>query len=335
MLNIYKKSMLFLILFLIILISCSNPEKEFTKVQKRNTIEAYKKFIKKYPDCEFINKAKAELENLEYENAQKINTVNSFEIFLSKYPESKYKVEILNSIEKLEFAQTTAIDSIQTYETFLTKYPDSEFKNIIEEKIAYKKAIAKNTLVSFKEFIQKYPDGEFAVQVQKEIDKRQYNVILTLNYSDKNLSVPYEAQQYSNVLSVMRSAMHGNSSLVPISELINYYGHNIIWADSKKLIKYKKRIPDKYIWVHCKVVNDMQGPLSLELITPGTVTNWSNKKGSLQYSEREGSSGNDMARLLNSMNLPTFKLIERLSNFNFNSKEVQSYATSSNIYVSE
>lgn len=329
------KAVVSFLLLILFMVSCSNPEKEFAKAKEKNNIEAYEKFIKKFPNSEFTNQAKRELENLEYNHALELHTVQSLEAFLSKYPESQYNKEIENEIQKIEYTNVKKINTIDAYKSLLNKYPNTVFKDSVIERIDLLKAYKEDKLKSFRIFLNKYPKSEFVKEVKKEIKKRQLDIILSMNYSDRNLNTPHEAQKYSGLISVMRSAMHGNWSLYPISEFIKASGHNIIWADSEKLKKYKNQIPNKYVWIHCKVINDLQGPLILEIITPGTKTNWTNKKGSLPYSEREGSAANDMALLLNTMKLHKLKLINRFKNFNFNSKEVQSYANSSNIFLSK
>ena len=59
---ILKSSLFFMVL---LIISCSNPEKDFNKAKKKNSISLYEKLIKKYPKSEFTIQAKKNIFLLE------------------------------------------------------------------------------------------------------------------------------------------------------------------------------------------------------------------------------------------------------------------------------
>jgi hypothetical protein len=58
-----------------------------------NTIKAYQEFLKKHPDSEFSEEAKAKLEPLAYQKAVDTDTLQGYAAYLIQYPQGAHKDE--------------------------------------------------------------------------------------------------------------------------------------------------------------------------------------------------------------------------------------------------
>jgi len=85
-LNILKSM---LVLALIILLGFSSCEKRaYRDAEKKNTIEGYGQFIKKYPDSKLRQSAEGHIAHLYFEQAFKKNTVQAYEDYLKRFPQT-------------------------------------------------------------------------------------------------------------------------------------------------------------------------------------------------------------------------------------------------------
>ncbi len=137
-------------------------EKQFQKACKKNTIEAYNKFIDKYPNSEFIQEAT-------FKVAEISNTIDIWDNFLLKYPNGLFAEKAIDYFYKIVIKNNTVAD----YEKFIIRIPKSKYS----EEIAYKKAILINTIDSYDSFLFKYPNGLFA---EKAIDY-YYKIVIKNN----------------------------------------------------------------------------------------------------------------------------------------------------------
>ena len=91
--RLYTKFLILVSLSLLFLI-CSNPDKAYKNVKKVNTIHAYSKFIKKYPESIYINEVKLILDSLIYNSVLERNNINEHEKFIQNYPNSGYILKV-------------------------------------------------------------------------------------------------------------------------------------------------------------------------------------------------------------------------------------------------
>lgn len=129
--------------------ACFSQTKKWEETKQINTIEAYQKFLEKYPDRKYSSQAKEKLITLEYEKAIDENTINLYTDFLKNYPKSKYENEIQIKLEKVSWEVAKETQTIQSYNDYLENNPNGINKNealkqieLLEEKNAKRKELS-------------------------------------------------------------------------------------------------------------------------------------------------------------------------------------------------
>ena len=96
-------------LILSLLIGCSNPEDEFQKAKKENTVNAYESFINEYPANAKVDSARMLMRQLQqdslYQKALAENTIKGYEDFLILFPNSEKTDSVQSRIRALRPAQ--------------------------------------------------------------------------------------------------------------------------------------------------------------------------------------------------------------------------------------
>ena len=138
-------------------------------------------FITRYPQNGFIQKAKARIEDLEWQEATNVNSISGYQKFLDKYPTSKYYGQARARIAKIEWARTLKRNTIEAYQEFLQTYPQSEFTveaNLRIEKLIWEASKKKNTVEAYQEFLRRYPQSEFTAKAEAKIQElKQYKYL--------------------------------------------------------------------------------------------------------------------------------------------------------------
>lgn len=102
------------VVFTPIIMSCSNPEKDFEKAKIENTIEIFEDYINKYPESYHIDEAKNMILDIALNNALGENTNKAFNDFISKYnPNNDYILKINERIKKKEEYLQIAIETFK------------------------------------------------------------------------------------------------------------------------------------------------------------------------------------------------------------------------------
>ena len=76
-------------------------EAQWESAQSTNTIQAYKNFLKSYPDSSFSNEARYKLESMYFQKTIDENTIHSYRAFLDKYPQSRFAAEANRKIGQI------------------------------------------------------------------------------------------------------------------------------------------------------------------------------------------------------------------------------------------
>ena len=93
-----------LILTMLMLNSCSNPEKDFERCEKVRTEQAFTDFIKNHPDAPLADKARQRIEEIAFEAAERTNTADAFGSFLKRFPTGKLTARAEAKHEAAAFA---------------------------------------------------------------------------------------------------------------------------------------------------------------------------------------------------------------------------------------
>lgn len=132
----------------------------FTTAQNVNSVEAFQKFIDKYPDAIEVPNAIVERDKLAFNIALEENTIDAFNLFINSYPNAIQKSQAWSKIYELAYSEAKKINTIESYESFLSNYPNAPYVQEATEKIhqlAFEEAKTENTANSYQVFLTKYP----------------------------------------------------------------------------------------------------------------------------------------------------------------------------------
>lgn len=112
-----RRKVVFQILLILIIGSivnvsgCKNNEEEFwKKVQSENTIAMYEEYIKKYPNGNYTDQARAAIEEIAtYEKVCSENNIESYKRYLKQYPHGRYVSQLEEKVLKLKFSEGKVI----------------------------------------------------------------------------------------------------------------------------------------------------------------------------------------------------------------------------------
>lgn len=147
---------------------------EYEKASRSEDAVALMKFYYKYPQSSLSKKARKKAKNLEYKKAKELNSIEYYEYFLRNFPNSDKISEIVSLRNKKAFEMAQLQNSVKAYEEFMSNYPNAEqFQQAkqMRNKVAYQNALEKNTVRAFRDFIQKYPDAKQVDELQKKLQE--------------------------------------------------------------------------------------------------------------------------------------------------------------------
>ena len=134
----------------------------WNEANERNTINAYNKYLKAYPDSIYKKQANVKIAALEEEKEAEFwkdvktkNTISSYNEYLQEYPQGKYSKQAKAKISELK------------NEAAEKKRLDAEKK----ESDIWKEAQSKSTISSYTKYIQTYPDGKYSIQAKAKINE--------------------------------------------------------------------------------------------------------------------------------------------------------------------
>lgn len=183
-------------LTIILSVSAFAQEKQFNKASKKNTVESYEKFIKKYPNSNYTDEA-------EFNKAKIINTISSYEAYLAKYPRGYFVKSANMNLCKLEYNKIESSDDIEHFKQYLKKYNNCQYYgNEAREKLIeleFQKAQQLNTHESFQYFIENYPNNKFKSNAENKIQEFEFEIAKSENsihaINDFIIKYPYSNLQ--------------------------------------------------------------------------------------------------------------------------------------------
>ncbi len=216
----------------------------------------------------------ASQETLDYQQAGKIDAVEAYDRFLKKYPQTERKDEILYRMERLCYEKAIKTKSIAPYKQFLLKYPVRIAPEVIAERIEqlqYVYAENANTLQALNHFLNMYPKTRHRTKAENKIRWiRQSRKLPVITYSKKNSSRKKQTKINKNDVSIyQKNPLHNASKQItyisdlskadlmkaadkyyqnfmkthdhPNAELERFYRFAITW-NTISWLRYKRRV---------------------------------------------------------------------------------------------
>lgn len=236
----------------------------FITAQSGNSVEAFQKFIDKYPDAIEVPNAIVERDKLAFNIALEENTIDAFNLFINSYPNAIQKSQAWSKIYELAYSEAKKINTIESYESFLSNYPNAPYVEEATEKIhelAFNEAKLSKSSEKVGEFIAKYPKSS-----QLSEAKNLYEDFLFDELTNNENWISYKAfiQDYPENRNIekAKSKIFEMSFEKEDAQLLDYILANYDYNDTivqkhyelftkdgelSTLMKYQENYPDFYI----------------------------------------------------------------------------------------
>lgn len=106
---------------------CATTQPCWTSIEEKNTVSAYKEFVKQYPNSEFAKEAEKRITESvgdSFERTCRLTISQAFKGFVESYPTSDY-AHIANA--RIEFLTAMKSGNVKSCKDFITNHPDNPF----------------------------------------------------------------------------------------------------------------------------------------------------------------------------------------------------------------
>lgn len=218
---------------------------------KSGSIEELEQFIECFKEqTTYVKEAMRLVEQLAFEQASMEGTLEAFERYVEKYPASLQSSLAKQNIDKLIVEQILESDDLQTLRDFAAtsnnKQHVSKAKAKIE-KLMFSKALETNTAEAYKEYLSEYPEGSYHKLAKQRMEEVLYNsatkngnIIAMSDFVKHNKNHP----QWYSVLEQLKQKTFSQLSLVGMQTimeaesdetLLNKFA-NLYLADTRKQV---------------------------------------------------------------------------------------------------
>ncbi len=151
-------------LTLVLVVGCATMQDRWEAAESADTIAAYEDFLKKYPEGDLADKARARRTELYKQRAKKqalpLPETYQGDAFLS---------DAVSTLEKLYYEQAVQSDTVPGYEDFLQRYPSGGLAEDARRrmgKLFADEARARDTIPAYERYLNRYPAGPFAEEAR-------------------------------------------------------------------------------------------------------------------------------------------------------------------------
>ncbi|MBX5481089.1 MAG: HEAT repeat domain-containing protein [Myxococcaceae bacterium] len=146
-------------------------EKEFEAASAQHTVLAYKRFLEEFPDSPKASAARALLEGLRFNAAQATNTAQAWRLFLSDHPDGAHRAEAERALAEAEFREAGSASSVDALTRLLREHPDDPRRAEIEARLDDQafEAAEKSGAFAFYDYLRRFPAGAHREQAQAEL----------------------------------------------------------------------------------------------------------------------------------------------------------------------
>lgn len=180
-----------------------NEQSEWENTLRRDTLGAYRRFMKIYPDSVYspeVEKRRKKIleqeEQMAWELSENSNTIEAYIDFLKRYPKSKFSPRAKKEIEKLRKIEEINRQKSSTYSSpAIQKTPKTK-----AEKKDWEKAIHIDSISSYSKYINKYPRGSFLEEAKlKREDLEKNRGTKALNPKKEEIPLSKKIKQENKV----------------------------------------------------------------------------------------------------------------------------------------
>jgi hypothetical protein len=126
----------FVILATIGLLPVTRDELRWRLASKRDTPQAYSRYLAAWPGGRHATEAKARSEELDWQEAINANTIRAIQFYVRKYPEGRFLAEAATRVEELEWQQADDANTIRAVQAYLQRRPAGRFQAEAQARIA-------------------------------------------------------------------------------------------------------------------------------------------------------------------------------------------------------
>ncbi|MCP3101707.1 HEAT repeat domain-containing protein [Myxococcus sp. K15C18031901] len=149
----------------------------YERAAKVDTVEAYRGFLRTYPEHPDTDAAEARVEELEFEEAKRLHTVIAYKRFLESYPEGVHSRTARTLLEGLRFNAAKEADTVAGWRQFLQEHPDGAQKD--EAKRLMMEAESREVSTTqdpqrLAEYLRERPDDPRRLEVETRLDGQAF-----------------------------------------------------------------------------------------------------------------------------------------------------------------
>jgi hypothetical protein len=153
---------------------------DFESAQRTNTVDALAGFLRDHPNGDFADRAKTQIETLQFQQAQATASEPDLERF-AQHPGGVYAEQARKQIEKIHFASATKTGTEDAFELFLQRHPSGQYtanaKTALVE-LQFASASRTNTAQAYREFIKRNPESLRTGDATAALEKAMVKEIL-------------------------------------------------------------------------------------------------------------------------------------------------------------
>jgi outer membrane protein assembly factor BamD (BamD/ComL family) len=138
--NAYHISLIGLVCIVLLLAGCKSQKSEWQHAQQKNTVEAYQKYTKDYPNGKHVDDANKQIAHIkeqrekqqaraDWQSAKQMNTPRAYQQFLQKHSDSQYADEAKQRIQQVhaeqDWRQVQQSNDPEALQAFISHYPNS------------------------------------------------------------------------------------------------------------------------------------------------------------------------------------------------------------------
>ena len=141
---------------------CRRDALAYEIAKRKNTEDAYSRFISAYPYALQVDEAKQKIVDLNFSEALNLGTTKGYAMFLSKFPDSNHSDQIRDSLYKSAFFDVCKIDHVDFYAQYKEQYPRSPYLHSVDSLMqdkSYDDFIVPNSWNSYVTFLSVFPQN--------------------------------------------------------------------------------------------------------------------------------------------------------------------------------